>query len=201
MGDLTAGDNSRFLQLTNDGLLRVGQVLSEMAGQEIAVRSPESSYLQIAKIPFLFGDPERPGVALYQESDGEIAEQLLLVLELESAHKLVEALVGDLAPGSDIFSGLGWSALLEVMNIIGNSFLTVVADETGLTGTVDLPAGAVDMMGAVIGSVFSLRDNGDSVRVATTEFSWGEETLKAYLLILPEPATLKRLLVAGSGNR
>lgn len=201
MGDLSAGDNRRFLQLTNDGLLRVGQVLSEMAGQNISVRSPESSYLPIAEIPFLFGDPERPGVALYQESEGDIAEQLLLVLELPSAQKLVEALVGDLDPEAEVFSGLGWSALLEVMNIIGNSFLTVVSEESGLAGRVEVPTGAVDMMAAVIGSVFSLRDNGDTVRVATTEFSWGEETLKGYLLILPDPATLERLLAAGSGER
>ena len=198
---LTTGDNHRFLQLTNDGLLQVGQVLSEMAGQEITVHSPESRYLKIAEIPFLFGDPERPGVALYQESNGEITEQLLLVLELDSAQKLVDALVGDLAPKSDIFTGLGWSALLEVMNIIGNSFLTVIADETGLSGSVEVPSGAVDMMAAVIGSVFSLRDNGDHVRVATTEFSWGDETLKGYLLILPAPATLDRILAAGAGPR
>nr|WP_273701852.1 chemotaxis protein CheC [Tepidanaerobacter acetatoxydans] len=89
------------------------------------------------------------------------------------------------------------SALLELGNIVGSSYVVALSDLTKLSLKVSVPSLAFDMAGAIISFPLSLYGYmGDTAFLIDTEFTEGLDGTKLHYFLIPDDESLKLLLKA-----
>jgi chemotaxis protein CheC len=107
--------------------------LSQMVGQEIGVVAFRLRQIQVAEISHLMGGPETETVGIYLTVSGGADGHVMLMYDPKMAYGFVDMLMG-LPPGSTQSLGeVEASALGELGNVVGSSFLNALAGATGLT--------------------------------------------------------------------
>ena len=136
-------------ELANIGSGTAATSLSAMLGRPIDVSVPSARALELAEAVDAVGpaDAEVTGVVL--GVSGSIDAVVLLVFTVESAETLCELL--GVEPGTD----MGESALSEIGNIVGCSYIGAFASMTGLALEPTPPSTATDFLGAVVASVLA----------------------------------------------
>ena len=118
----------------------------------------------------------------------------MFILKLESAHYLVDRLMGRNTNEYKEFDEMDLSALREIGNIIAGSYLSALAGLTGMTITSSVPYLAIDMAGAIL-SVPAIQFGvfGDNALLIETEF--GDDVLvEGYFILLPELDSYDKIL-------
>ena len=120
-------------QLVSKGTTQAITNLSQMVGQEIHVTSFGLKQSPVAEISRLMGGPETEAVGIYLTVSGSADGHIMLMYSPEMAHGFVDMLMCQ-APGTTHSLGeMEKSALGELGNIVGSSFLNALSDATGLT--------------------------------------------------------------------
>lgn len=136
-------------ELANIGSGTAATALSSMLGRPIDVSVPSARALPLAEAVDAVGpsDAEVTGVVL--GVTGSLDAVVLLVFSIESAQTLCELL------GVDPDSEMAESALGEIGNIVGCSYIGAFASMTGLDLEPTPPGMATDMLGAIVASVLA----------------------------------------------
>ena len=136
-------------ELANIGSGTAATSLSAMLGRPIDVSVPSARALDLAEAVEAVGpaDAEVTGVVL--GVTGSLDAVVLLVFSVESAHTLCELL------GVDPHDEMAVSALGEIGNIVGCSYIGAFASMTGLDLEPTPPDTATDMLGAIVASVLA----------------------------------------------
>lgn len=136
-------------ELANIGSGTAATALSSMLGRPIDVSVPSARALALAEAVDAVGpaDAEVTGVVL--GVSGSLDAIVLLVFSVESAETLCELL------GVDPQSEMADSALGEIGNIVGCSYIGAFASMTGLELEPTPPGMATDMLGAIVASVLA----------------------------------------------
>ena len=134
-------------ELANIGAGTAATALSQLLGRPIDVSVPSARALSLADAVDAVGpaDEEVTGVVL--PVGGSLDAVVLLVFLRDSARTLCGLL------GVDADDEMGISALSEIGNIIGCSYIGAFAAMTGLELDPMPPEAATDMLGAIVSSV------------------------------------------------
>ena len=134
-------------ELANIGAGTAATALSQMLGRPIDVSVPSARALSLADAVDAVGpaDEEVTGVVL--PVGGSLDAVVLLVFLRDSARTLCGLL------GVDADDEMGISALSEIGNIVGCSYIGAFAAMTGLELDPMPPEAATDMLGAIVSSV------------------------------------------------
>lgn len=134
-------------ELANIGAGTAATALSQMLGRPIDVSVPSARALSLADAVDAVGpaDEEVTGVVL--PVGGSLDAVVLLVFLRDSARTLCGLL------GVDADDAMGISALSEIGNIVGCSYIGAFAAMTGLELDPMPPEAATDMLGAIVSSV------------------------------------------------
>ncbi|MGE5481437.1 MAG: hypothetical protein ACM3VX_00830 [Bacteroidota bacterium] len=194
-------------QAVYEGLKQAGEALSTLTDTEVQVIRAGESFVSLADFPRLVGPEEMLVVAMCQEIEGMLPGLVLLLLPASAARQLVYGMLGQVLgtadeSGSDsqpatesepaaelLADDLALSVLAEVENVVGSSFLNVMAD-TLETALIPSPPSVVhDMAGALLETVLAstLSRAGtvaDVVPVVQTAFIIGNQNVQAYLIWL-----------------
>jgi len=138
-------------ELANIGAGTASTALSQMLGRSIDLAVPDARVLPMADAVDKLGPAEREITGIMLGVEGELPATVLILLTPEDAEKICVML--GLEPESD----LAPSALGEIGNVVGTSYLNALAGMTGLALEPTPPATATDMLGSLVETVLASR--------------------------------------------
>ncbi|HWI51443.1 MAG TPA: chemotaxis protein CheC [Symbiobacteriaceae bacterium] len=192
--NLTHGELEALYLIVQKGLSDSSRALSSMTTGGIQLQDPHLQFLSLGVVPNIAGGPEKVVVAVYLGIEGDLNGHLMLLFTQQSGLRVVDMLMEMPAGTTDQLDDLAVSALAELGNICGSSFLNALSDRTGLTIVPTTPVVVVDMAGAILESVVTeLYLNGDEVLVVETGFN-GE--IPGHYLLMPDQDSMARLVAA-----
>jgi chemotaxis protein CheC len=146
--------------------------LSQMVGRDVGVASFALRQMPVAEICQMMGGPETVSVGIYVTVSGSADGHILLMCEPKTACGLVDMMMQIPAGTTRALGEMEQSALGELGNVVGSSFLNVLADSTGLKIRPSPPTVMVDMAGALLDAVAApilMTQDDASVVVASLE--------------------------------
>ncbi len=176
-------------ELANIGSGQAAAALSQLLGRPVDISVPTAAALPLADAVAVSGDPDAPRYGILVPIIGDMDASVVLLVPEEDAVTLTS--VFGLEPASED----GRSMLAEVGNILGTSYINVLAQMTGMGMEPAPPQVTHDMLGAILASV--LLGRGDDVDVALVLDSALEvegESCSMSFLLLPQPGGVDELL-------
>jgi len=176
-------------ELGNIGVGNATTALSQLLNYaKVEMYVPDVSLMPLADIPDLLGGAEKVVVGVYIKAPGVVSFYMVFLLNQESAGALIAELAG---VETRIEEAFGRSVLLEVGNIIMAAFLNALSYMTNLTFLPTPPQLAVDMAGAVLGTVLADANVAeDYILVLKTAFATAAGKIEGSFLIIPDMDSL-----------
>jgi chemotaxis protein CheC len=141
-------------ELANIGSGNAGTALSAMLGQPVEISVPAASALPLADAVEAAGDPEALATGVVLPIFGDLDATVLLLFPPDDETTLCSLL--GVEPGTED----GRSALGEIGNILGCSYVNSLAAMTGLALDPRPPQTVADRVGAILASVLATRVDG-----------------------------------------
>lgn len=146
----------RFKDIQLDTLKEIGNIgagnaatsLSNLLNKKIEMRVPDVSIVGFDDIANVVGGPEEVVVSVFLRIEGDLPGCMFFTLNTKSAAQLLESM--QLGQSEEEFNEMELSALQEVGNILSGSYLSALADFTGLNLQPSVPALAIDMAAAIL---------------------------------------------------
>jgi chemotaxis protein CheC len=183
---------SRYNEMQLDALRELANVasggaataLSQMLGREIELDVPRALALPLADAVEACGSPDAMISAVVIGLVGDISGLVLLLFPPEHAHTLCGLL------GVEAGTEVGDSALSEIGNILGTSYLNALAAMTGLALEPTPPQFGTDLLGAIVASLLAQTAGEDDVALV----------LDSELDVAGDPCSLSFLLLPAHGG-
>lgn len=182
-------------EVANVGCGNAASALSRLVGgRRVNIEVPRALVVDVDDLSALVGGQERQVVAATLEIHGQLAGRVMVVLESGDAHRLCELLLN--APTEPRLREAERSAFSEAANIIASACLSAIGQLTGLSLLPSVPTVDEDDAASVVEELLHRSDPGAGVAVVLeTRFSASAALpFAGQLLVVPHPASLKRLL-------
>ncbi len=184
-----------WAQLVSTATSQAMSNLSRMVGQEISVTSFKLRQTRVAEVSHLMGGPETETVAIYLTVSGGADGHIILMSDPHMAYGFVDMLMGLPAGSTQALGEMEESALGELGNIVGSSFLNTLADATGLTLLPSPPSVMTDMAGALLDVIAAgILLTQDDAFVAETAFRAPDRDISGQFYVIPTQDLLRVLL-------
>jgi chemotaxis protein CheC len=176
-------------ELANIGSGTASTALSKMLGRSVDISVPTAAALPFADAVEAVGPAERVVTGVVIGIRGDMTATVLLLLGEGDAATLCGLL------GVDPADELAASALGEIGNIIGASYINALSAMTRLTLEPEPPQSAIDMLGAIVASVLAGRAAGDDVAlVLDSDLTVEGEDCSISFLLVPSQGGVQELL-------
>lgn len=174
-------------EIGNIGAGNATTALAKMLNTKIDMNVPRVEMVPFTQLPDTFGSPEEVLAGILVQLDGDIKGMMMFLAKEESAHTLVNSLMGGMGvSGAGTFSEMELSALSEIGNIIIGAYLSAMSNLTNLKIASSVPYISIDMAGALLSvPAIEFGKLGDKVLLIETQF--GElDLVNGYFLMVPE---------------
>src|SRR3954452_20061194 len=160
-----------------------------MLGRSVDISVPAARVLPMAAAVGAIGDPEAEATAVVLGVVGDMGASVLLLFTPHDAVLMCGLL------GVDPATDLAASALQEIGNIVGTSYINALAGMTGMALEPTPPATATDMLGAMVQSVLAERAGASNVALLLdSELRVEGEDCSVSFLLVPEQGGVEQLL-------
>lgn len=178
-------------QVVRAALAKSGEALSELAERRFAIKEIAMTYHEPEELPTLLGDAATPVCASFYEIRGELPGFLLLVMPVDEVRPFLEPLLGESCDDEE----MARSAIGEIGNIVGSSFLNYIADSYQIFAAPTPPQVFCDMIGALLGSLAAVlvSEEESQVPILRTEFEQDLGVSSALLLWIPYSLSIDEL--------
>ncbi len=177
-------------ELANVASGSAATALAQMLGQEVGLDVPDVHALQLADAAEVIGASEEVIDGVLLPLIGDVAGVVALILPEETSGVLCGLL------GVDASDEFGVSAIREVGNILGGSYLGALGQMTGLALEPAPPEHVRDMAGAVVSSMLApLAASSDVALVLESALSLAGEAHSISFMLLPADGQADCLLV------
>jgi chemotaxis protein CheC len=170
-------------ELANIGSGQAAAALSTMLGHPVDISVPTAAAMPLADAVAAAGDPEETRFGILVPIVGEFDAAVVLLVPETDAQQLCD--VYGLEPASED----GTSFLGEIGNILGTSYINVLAQMAGMDMEPAPPQVVHDLLGAIVASILLARGDVDMALV-----------LDSTLQVEGRPCELSFLLIPGSGG-
>lgn len=176
-------------ELANIGSGNAGTALSAMLGQPVDISVPAASALPLADAVEAAGDLESEATGVVVPIRGDVDATVLLLFPPDDAATLCSLL--GVEPGTED----GRSALGEIGNILGCSYVNALAAMTGLAIAPRPPETVADMVGAIMASVLAVQaDRADQALLMDSRLIVEGQSCELTFLLLPSRRGIDELL-------
>ncbi len=171
--------------------------LAKMIDKKVDMAVPEVKIMGFDRVSQILGGEEILVVGILLNVTGDITGNMMFILDINAARKLVNILLGNHDETNLDFNELELSALKEIGNILTASYLSALAGLTNLKILPSVPELAIDMAGAILSvPAIEFGKVGDSVLYIETEFSEGITRVFGDFLLIPDVGSYEILLRA-----
>ena len=176
-------------ELANIGSGNASGALSSLLGRPVDISVPSAQAVSFADAVEATRDPETEITGIVLGIAGDLDGVVLLLVSPADADALCSML--GVEPGSEYAP----SALGEVGNIVGSSYINALAEMTGMAIEPTPPATATDMLGALVASVLAQQAHAGDVALMLDSnlVVEGEDCSVAFLLV-PDQGGVETLL-------
>ena len=176
-------------ELANIGSGTASTALSSMLGRSVDISVPTAEALPFADAVDAVGPAERVVTGVVIGVNGDMAATVLLLLGESDAATLCGLL------GVDPADELAASALGEIGNIVGASYINALSAMTGLSLEPEPPESATDMLAAIVATVLAGRAAGDDIAlVLDSDLRVEGEDCSMSFLLVPSHGGVQELL-------
>jgi chemotaxis protein CheC len=176
-------------ELANIGSGKASTALSSMLGRSVDLTGPAARELPMAEAVPAVGDPEADATGVVLGVVGDMGASVLLLFTPQDA----ELMCGML--GVEAGTEIGDSALQEIGNIVGTSYINALAEMTGMAIEPTPPGVASDMLGAIVQTVLAERAGASDVALLLDSELVVEETdCSVSFLLMPDQGGVDQLL-------
>ena len=182
-------------ELYVDVLREIGNIGSGNATTAIASMLDLRLNMNVPKVELL--SFQEFGSAISAEDETIVGIYLgLELMKLDSAHYLVNRLMGRDPDYKEDFTEMDLSAIKEIGNIIAGSYLSALSSMTNLTISPTIPYVAIDMAAAILSvPACMFGQYGDNALLIETQFG-DEVMIEGYFILLPELDSYDKILSA-----
>jgi chemotaxis protein CheC len=176
-------------ELANIGSGTASTALSSMLGRSVDITVPNAYVLPMADAVGAIGDPEADATGVALGVVGDLGASVLLLFTPNDAAQMCRFL------GVEAGTEIGESALMEVGNIVGTSYINALASMTGMVIEPTPPATATDMLGAIVQTVLAERAGaGDLALLLDSELVVEGSDASVSFLLVPDAGGVEQLL-------
>ncbi len=176
-------------ELANIGSGKASGALSSMLGRAVDITVPSASVLPMAEAVGTIGDPEAEYTGVVIPVVGEMPASVLLLFTPKDAELMCTLL------GVESGTEIGVSALMEIGNIVGTSYINALAEMTGMELEPAPPGAATDMLGAIVETVLAERAGaGDAALLLDSDLVVEREDCSVSFLLVPDAGGVELML-------
>jgi chemotaxis protein CheC len=176
-------------ELANIGSGTAGTALSSMLGRSVDISVPNALVLPFAEAVEATGPAESEVTGIMLGVVGEMTGTVLLLVPPEDARTLCGML------GLEADSEYAESALGEIGNVVGSSYINALAAMTGLAIEPTPPATATDMLAAIVETVLAGHAvGGDAALLLDSQLRVEGEDCSISFVLVPDQGGVDQLL-------
>jgi len=184
-------------EVGNIGAGNAATALSRLLDKPVDMAVPKVNLLPFERIAEQVGGSEAVIVAIFLRMEGDAPGNMFFLISREQARHLLQGLLGIDAAADGDYSELELSALCEIGNILAGSYLSALADLTGLYMSPTVPSIAVDMAGAILSyGLLQFGTMGDDALLIDTTFLHGSQESEGHFFLIPDPDSFEKLFRA-----
>lgn len=173
-------------EIGNIGAGNATTALAKLINMKIDMSVPRVALVPFKELSEIIGSEEMILVGILLQLEGDVKGMMMFLLHEESAHHLVNSLMGNPLDRQEPYSEMELSALNEIGNIIAGAYLSALSGLTNLTITASVPSLAIDMAGALLSvPAIEFGKIGDKVLLIQTQFG-EDDFVNGYFLMIPE---------------
>src|SRR5690349_9913181 len=176
-------------ELANIGSGTASTALSSLLGRSVDISVPNAFVLPMAEAVGTIGDPESEATGVVLGIVGEMPGSVLLLFTPKDAELMCGLL------GVEAGTEFGVSALMEIGNIVGASYINALGQMIGLELEPTPPAAATDMLGAIVETVLAERAGaGDVALLLDSDLVVEGEDCSVSFLLVPDQGGVDQML-------
>jgi len=176
------------------GSANAATALADMIASKVEIAVPQVSLIPLENISKLLYGMEKAFFVLDMEIKGNIDGRIFLLLSPNDARHLSGALLGKSKDELDFNDDMFKSSLKEASNILCGSYLSALADLTGLTILNSIPSLAMDMVGAILDFIFiQIAETSEEALFIKTDLMVKGLSLEGLFLLFPTTESLKKI--------
>lgn len=184
-------------EIGNIGAGNAATALAKLLDKKIDMKVPQIRVMKFSEVSDVLGGAETEVVGIQLGVTGDINGNILFVLDLISARRLVNILMGNPVNQEITFDSMECSALQEIGNILAGSYLSSLSNLTNLKILSDIPGLAIDMAGAILSvPAIEFGKSSDTALYIENEFLYGSDSVIGDFFLVPDEASYIRLLKA-----
>ena len=184
-------------ELGNIGAGNATTAIATMLNLTIDMKVPKVELKAVEDLGSAICPEEETIVGIFLEVQNDISGSMMFLLKLDSAHYLVDRLMGGMGtaePQTGEFSEMELSAMKEIGNIIAGSYLSALSTMTNMVITPSVPYIAVDMAAAILSvPAIQFGQFGDNALLIETEFG-DDVMMEGYFILLPDEDSYGKIL-------
>lgn len=181
-------------ELGNIGAGNATTAIATMLNLRLDMEVPQVKLLTFQELPTALGNEEESVVGIFLEVKNDISGSMMFILDMESAHYLVNKLMGRDENYHVDFDEMDLSALKEIGNIIAASYLSALASLTGLKISPSVPYLCIDMAAAIL-SVPAIEFGQYGDKALMIETSFGDKvSVSGHFILLPDVDSYDKIL-------
>ncbi len=183
-------------EIGNIGAGNATTAIASMLQLRINMNVPKVQLLTFQELGSAVCPEDEIIVGIYLEVQDDINGSMMFLMKLDSAHYLVNRLMGRPEDYSEQFDDMDMSALKEIGNIIAGSYLNALSTMTQLTIVPSVPYIAIDMAAAILSvPAIQFGQYGDNALLIETEFG-DDVMINGYFILLPELESYDKILTS-----
>ena len=201
MGDFSLDNvNEMYMdvlkEIGNIGAGNATTAIAGMLGTQMKMNVPSVKLMDASKLGDAICPEEETIVGIFLEVKDGITGSMMFIMKMESAHFLVNKLMGREQTYNEPFDEMDLSAMKEIGNIIAGSYLSALAGMTNLVISPSVPYIAVDMAASILSvPAIQFGQYGDNALFIETAF--GDDVfIDVYFIFIPEPESYTKILSA-----
>ncbi|MCI9530777.1 MAG: chemotaxis protein CheC [Lachnospiraceae bacterium] len=183
-------------ELGNIGAGNATTAISNMLNLKVDMKVPKVQFLDFQELPSAISAEEDTVAGIYLEVETDIGGSMMFLLKMESAHYLVNRLMGRPDDYMVEFNEMDLSALKEIGNIISGSYLSALSTITNMVITASVPYLAIDMAAAILSvPAIQFGQYGDKALLIATEFG-DDITIEGFFILMPDIDSYDKILTS-----
>lgn len=183
-------------EIGNIGAGNATTSIASMLGTRMEMNVPKVQLIDATKLGEAICPEEETVVGIFLEVCEDITGSMMFLMELPSAHFLVNKLMMRDPSYNEPFDEMDLSAMKEIGNIIAASYLSALSSMTNLRIQPSVPFIAVDMAAAILSvPAIQFGQYGDNALFIETEFG-DDVIMNGYYILMPDPDSYEKILSA-----
>ena len=183
-------------EIGNIGAGNATTAIANMLNLRMNMNVPKVELIPVEKICTAIGSEDEVVVGILLGVEDDIEGSMMFLMDLKSAHHLVNRLMMRDPEYDADFDEMDLSAIKEIGNIISGAYLTAISGLTNLKITPTVPYVAIDMSAAILSvPAIQFGMQGDKALMISTEIG-DDLDINGYFILMPENDSYERILKA-----